>query len=142
MNAPKELRATTFAVIAALTIGAPLEGGTFVGVITLKDGQHVAVALLADKPAKRLPWAEAKAWAETVDGQLPTRPIAALLYANAKDQFEPTWHWTLDELQADTGDEDHDSYAWGCFFSYGYQGDSGKSHAAAARAVRLIHLEG
>jgi hypothetical protein len=131
-----------FAVVAALALGAPLDGGTFQGVITLPGGTHVAVALLAEKPDKRLTWADAKAWAEGIDGQLPTRPIAALLYANAKDQFTPDWYWTGDELSADTGNKRDASYAWGCHFSYGNQGSSGKSYAGCARAVRLIHIEG
>jgi hypothetical protein len=131
-----------FAVVAALALGAPLEGGTFQGVITLKDGAHVAVVLLAEKPAKRLKWADAKAWAESVDGVLPTRPVAALLYATAKAQFESEWHWTSDRLDADTGDKDDASCAWSCHFSYGNQYYNFTSSAGAARAVRLIHLEG
>jgi hypothetical protein len=79
-------------------------------------------------------------WAKEAGGQLPTRPIAALLYANAKDQFERTWYWTSDELQADTGDEDDASYAWFCFFYYGLQDFNLKSAEGAAVAVRLIHL--
>jgi hypothetical protein len=142
MTTTTETRKATFAVIAALALGAPLEGGTFAGVITLKDGTHVAVALLADKPGKRLNWADAKAWAEGVDGVLPTRPVAALLYANAKDQFESAWHWTSDRLDADTGDEEDASYAWSCSFGDGDQYYSLTSASGAARAVRLIHLEG
>ena len=131
-----------FAVVAALALGAPLEGGTFAGVITLKDGTHVAVALLADKPDERLTWADAKAWAEGIDGQLPTRPMAALLYANAKGQFTPDWYWTSDSLEADTGNKRDASCAWYCHFCNGYQLHGVKSYAGCARAVRLIHLEG
>ena len=130
-----------FATIAALALGAPLEGGTFRGVITLPSGAHVAVVLLADKPAKDLPWADAKAWAESVDGVLPTRPIAALLYANAKGEFEKSWHWTADELQADTGNKRDESFAWFCDFFSGRQSIGRKDGYYAARAVRLIHLE-
>ena len=132
----------TFSAVAALALGSPLEGGTFAGIVTLKDGAHVAVVLLADKPDKRLKWADALTWAESIDGVLPTRPVAALLYANAKDQFESTWHWTSDRLDVDTGDKDDASYAWHCGFYVGSQGFSIVSSAGAARAVRLIHLEG
>ncbi len=140
MNAP--LRIRTFAAIATLALGAPFEGGTFVGVITLKDGAHVAVVLLADKPTKRMKHAAAKTWAESVDGVLPTRPVAALLYAHAKTEFEPDLYWTADTLDADTGDKDDASYAWGCHFYGGAQGYDSTSVERAARAVRLIHLEG
>ena len=135
-----EAKTIKFAVLAALALGAPLEGGTFQAIVTLPNGSHVAVALLPDKPAGRVNHGEAKAWAESVGGVLPTRPIAAQLYANAKSECEPDWYWTADELQADTGDEDSSSYAWDCYFNDGDQGGSGKSYAGCARAVRLIHI--
>ncbi len=127
-----------FAVAAALALGAPLEGGTFRGVITLPGGAHVAVVLLADKPDERLTWEDAKAWAQGIDGQLPTHPIAALLYANAKDQFDRAWYWTADSLEADTGNKRDASYAWYCLFSLGSQGCIDVSSAGAARAVRRL----
>jgi len=129
-----------FSEVASLQIGDPLDGGTFAGIVTLKDGAHVAIALLADKPEKDLTWADAMAWAESVDGVIPTRPVATMLYANAKDQFESTWHWTSENLDADTGEKDDASYAWGCYFNYGHQGCSSVSSSGAARAVRLIPL--
>jgi hypothetical protein len=113
MTTATETKTLTFATIAALALGAPLEGGTFAGIITLKDGSHVAIALLADKPAERLKWADAKTWAESVDGVLPTRPVAAMLYANAKDQFEERWHWTSEPVDG--------SYAWMQYFFSGTQ---------------------
>jgi len=115
------IKTITFAAIAALTLGAELDGGKFAGITTLKDGTHCAVVLLSG-------------------GQLPTRPVAALLYANAKDQFEETWYWTSETLDADTGDEDDASYAWFCYFYYGDQYYLHKSAAGACVAVRLIPL--
>ena len=79
-------------------------------------------------------------WAEEAGGALPTRPVAALLYANAKDQFDPTWYWTSDTLDQDTGDEDDASFAWYCYFYYGYQYYDHKSAEGAAVAVRVIPL--
>ncbi|MBA4343246.1 MAG: hypothetical protein C0423_14005 [Methylibium sp.] len=128
----------TLATLPAL--GQPLDTGLFCGVITRKDGTHCAVVLLADKPDTRLTWSKAKAWADGVGGQLPSRPVAALLYANAKDQLQPAWHWTSDTLDADTGDEDDASYAWGCYFRHGDQNDTRESAEGAAVAVRLIPL--
>jgi len=137
-----ETKSIAFAVVATLAIGAPIEGGTFAGVVTLKDGAHVAVVLLANKPDKRLKWAKAMAWAKSVGGVLPTRPVAALLYANCKPEFERTWHWTSETLDADTGSKDDASYAWGCYFGTGSQYYDDVGSTGAARAVRLIHLEG
>jgi len=111
----------------------PLEAGMFAGVITLPDGKHYAVVLLADKPAKRLAWKDAMSWAESVGGHLPTRPIAAMLFANAKDQFEEAWHWTSESFDG--------SYAWSQNFHYGSQGFTHKSYEGRARAVRLIQLD-
>ena len=113
--------------------GQPLQGGIFAGLTTAPDGQHFAVVLLADKPATRLDWQAACAWVEAVGGTLPTRPVAAMLFANAKDAFDPTWYWTADEVDG--------SYAWGQYFGYGVQISHSKSYEGRARAVRLIPVE-
>lgn len=130
----------SFAFSALPSLGEVLANGTFQGITTTPAGAHMAIVLLDCKPSKRLTWKDAKAWAESVGGQLPTRPVSALLYANAKPLFQRTWHWTLDELQADTGDEDDASYAWYCHFTGGYQSSYHESAEGAAVAVRLIPL--
>lgn len=114
--------------------GKPLADGTFIGVTTLPDGTHAAVVLLDDRPEKRLTWQAAMDWAAGLDAQLPTRPIAALLYANARDRFERSWHWTSD------AHEEYASSAWYCYFTSGDQTLTHESFVACARAVRLIHL--
>lgn len=137
MTTATETKSIQFAVVAALSLGAPLEGGTFAGILTLPSGQHVAVALLTDKPNEELNWAAAKKWAESVGGELPTRPVAAMLFANAnanaKGQFEPEWHWTSEAYSG--------SGAW--IQSFG-DGDQDTCHVdnggSCARAVRMIPL--
>jgi len=127
----------TLAVPTALTLAAlpallqPLAGGTYCGVIT-HDGKPSAVVLLPDRPAKRLTWQKAMEWAASVDGQLPTRPAAALLYATARDQVEPKWHWT--------SETEGESYAWICGCNYGSQGYLNRGAEGCAVAVRLIPL--
>jgi hypothetical protein len=121
-----------FAVVAALALGAPLEGGTFAGILTLPNGTHAAVVLLADKPSEELNWADAKKWAESVGGELPARPAAAMLFANAKDQFESEWHWTLEAYGG--------SFAWVQYFGHGSQGTGHVDGDRWARAVRMIPL--
>ncbi len=113
-------------------LGEPLDGGIFAGLTTKKDGTHCAVVLLPGK-GYGLNWSDAKAWATEQGGELPSRPVAALLFANAKEQLRPEWHWTADE--------DGASYAWNCNFSIGNQYDSRKSYEGSAVAVRLIALE-
>lgn len=113
------------------SIGGALDGGTFVGLTTTPDGTHCAVVLLPGKVSS-LNWHDAKAWATEQGGELPSRSVAALLFANVKDQLIPAWHWIADESDA--------SYAWGCVFLYGSQYLSLKSHEGLAVAVRLISL--
>lgn len=133
MNAPQTVQ-THFAALAALALGADLEGGKFAGMVTLPDGRHVAVTLLPNRSDKRLKWADAMRWAEEAGGQLPTRPVAALLFANLRGEFEKDWHWTNETHELDA------SVAWHCGFSNGNQGNLAKSDAGCARAVRLIHI--
>jgi hypothetical protein len=121
----------TFAALPA--IGQPLDAGKFVGLTTTADGKHCAVVLLDDKPSKRLNWDDAKAWADSVGGTLPSRPVGALLFANARSSCEPNWHWTCEEYEHDG------SYAWFQYF-FGFQSYNVKSYEARARAVRLIHI--
>lgn len=132
MTISTETKSLTFAIVAALALGAPLEGGSFQGILTLPNGTHVAVVLLADKPAEELNWTAAKQWAESVGGELPARPAAAMLFANAKDQFEPEWHWTSEAYGG--------SYAWVQIFGYGDQFDDRVHDIHCARAVRMIPL--
>lgn len=120
--------------LIALSLGASLEDGKFAGLITLPDGKTVAVVLLPNKSDKRLAWAAAMAWATEAGGQLPTRPIAALLFANLRGEFEKTWHWTNEAHEAD------DSYAWSCYFDDGFQHYDSKGSNGTVRAVRLIHI--
>ena len=112
-------------------VGEDLDGGTFAGIITQPDGTHVAVVLL---PAwsEGLTWKLAGAWAEKQGGVLPSRPVAALLYANCKAKLQPRWHWTSEAYDA--------SFAWGCDFYGGGQSGNLKSAEGCAVAVRCIHL--
>lgn len=120
-----------FANLPAL--GAPLAGGIFVGVITQPDGTHAAVALLPDQ-AEDVTWQAATEWAEKLGGQLPTRPMAAMVFANTQERPQRGWHWTCETYKDDA------SYAWGCTFGYGGQYGYLKSNEGSAVAVRLIHL--
>ena len=118
--------------LAALPpVGADLDGGIFAGLTTTKGGTHCAVVLLPGR-GEELTWTKARTWAEKQDGELPTRPVAALLFANVKDALQPGWHWTSEEFDA--------SYAWHCDFHPGYQYDGHKSYEGCAVAVRRIHI--
>jgi hypothetical protein len=115
------------------TLGAPLDGGIFVGVITQPDGTHSAVALLPDH-AEDVTWQAAKDWAAGLNAQLPTRPMAALISTNTQDRPQEGWHWTGEEVKGFA------SFAWGCGFSSGGQFITHESYEGSAVAVRLIHI--
>ena len=121
----------TITIAALPAIGAALAGGTFAGLTTLPNGTHHAVVLLPGK-GDDLTWQQAGEWAAEQGGVLPTRPVAALLFANVKAQLQPEWHWTADEHSA--------SYAWFCTFVNGNQDYCLKSCEGSAVAVRLIPL--
>ena len=59
-------------------LGADFSGGTFAGITTRADGTHCAVVLLPGK-GEGLTWTKAKTWAKKQGGELPTRPVAAML---------------------------------------------------------------
>jgi hypothetical protein len=112
-------------------LGTALHGGIFAGLTTRKDGSHCAVVLLPDQ-GHALTWKKAGNWAQKLEAELPSRPVAALLFANVKDQLRTAWHWTGESYDA--------SYAWSCDFIYGLQLNYRKSSEGSAVAVRLIPL--
>lgn len=114
-------------------LGAPLDGGTFAGITTTKDGKHCAVVLLPTQ-GRDLTWTKAKAWAKQQGGELPSRPVGALLFANVRASLEPHWHWTCEEFTP--------SSAWSCNLYRGYQINTRKSYEGSAVAVRLMPLGG
>lgn len=123
---------TTLAALPAL--GADLHGGTFAGITTSKDGTHSAVILLPGNGTK-LTWDKARAWAEEQGGQLPTRAVDALMFANVRSALPSRgWHWTSEEH------EDDASVAWDCRFITVFQSNDLKSYECGAVAVRLIPL--
>jgi hypothetical protein len=127
--------ATAPLTLAALpAIGQPLAGGIFAGLTTKPDGTHHAVALLPNTPADKLKWDAAMAWAKDLDADLPSRPVAALLFATSRNHFEQAWYWTSET------DEDDGSFAWYQHFDDGSQRFGHKSWRGRARAVRLIQL--
>lgn len=121
----------TIAFAALPPVGTALEGGTFTGITTQPDGSHHAVILLPNH-GERLTWKRAIAWAKNLGAELPSRPVASMLFANVKAQLKPVWHWT--------SEEDDASYAWFCDFGTGDVLSFPKSYEGSAVAVRLIPL--
>ena len=114
-------------------IGSPLAGGTYAGIVSPADGAPYALILLADKPATRLAWKPATAWAKKLKATLPNRVEGALLFANLGGHFDPSWHW-LETQHSESG-------AWGQYFGYGTQGYGDVKYEGLARAVRRLVLQ-
>lgn len=128
---------TTTSTIVALTLdmlpalGEALDGGIFAGITTTKEGVHVAVVLLPAR-GEDLNWQAAQEWAKDAGGELPSRPVAALLFAHVKKHLLGGWHWTSESEGA--------SWAWSCDFYDGYQFNDDRSAELSAVAVRQIPL--
>jgi hypothetical protein len=109
----------------------PNVDGIYAGVASgneLEPDGHLV--LLDAKTDKDMTWAEAKSWAESVGGRLPTRLESALLYANVRDKLDTSnWHWTGTESQSSSDN------AWYQYFYHGVQGTSTKYSTLRARAV-------
>ena len=123
----------TITLAALPAINQPFAGGLFAGLTTLPNGTHAAVALLPDQ-GTGLTWAAAQAWAAERQAVLPTRPQAALVFANLRQHLRKRAHWTSETH------EDDASYAWCCYFCYGSTVTSPKSFEGCAVALRLIPL--
>lgn len=140
-TATTETKSIKFAVVAALALGAPFEGGTFAGITTQRDGTHVAVIYL-ETSDKEFNHAGCVAWARERGGELVTRAGFHLLRETIKDKLpKQGWCFTADTLDMDTGKKSAASCAWGCGFGNGDTGYDVKSFERQAVAVRLIHLE-
>ncbi len=122
---------------SALTIPTLLEGERYAGiVIDSATGQPTHhLILIPQQPETRLTWDEAIAWAASIDAELPTRQESALLYANLKPAFEPTWYWTGEQYAGNA------SYAWGQGFDGGNQYLTGKGYKGRVRAVRRFLID-
>jgi len=118
---------TTVRFTADITLAT---GEVYAGLILGTEGQPRHHLVLLPGEAEDLEWEEAKAWAIEAGGELPTRQEQALLYANCKAYFQPTWYWSSEAHDSDG------SYAWSQVFNGGYQSSGRKVSTLRARAVR------
>jgi hypothetical protein len=105
-------------------------GEHYAGLVLAADGTLMHHLILLPGEGEDLDWEAAQQWAQNAGGALPTRQEQALLFANLKGQFKPTWYWSADSY------EDDGSFAWVQYFNYGGQDDNHKSYEGRARAVR------
>lgn len=109
-------------------------GEQYAGVILGKDGAPDHHLILLPGAAEDLTWEQAKEWAASVGGELPTRREQSLLFANLKEAFEGTWYWSSEQYAG------FSHYAWLQHFTVGNQVNLLKSSEFRARAVRRLVL--
>lgn len=120
------------------------QGGIYAGIARGADGAGDHHLVLCPLNPPKLPWDEAMEWATeltalTHDGitlgnwSLPTRAESALLFANLRDQFDPTWYWTSEQYSR--------ANAWIQTFDDGLQLNVVKSYEGRARAVRRLVIQ-
>ena len=109
-------------------------GEIYVGLATDPEGKSVHhIVLLPGEEVKN--WTEAKAWAASIGGELPTRTEALLLFRTQRDQFKRDLYWTSEQRAGGP------SYAWYQNFGWGDQYDNDLSWELLARAVRRVPVE-
>lgn len=101
----------------------------YAGILLGDVDQHI---ILLPRKIWNVTWEEAKRFAASSGGELPTRREQSLLFANAHDEFKPVWHWSSEQYSDDT------SCAWVQDFGNGYQYCLHKSGEYATRPVRRI----
>lgn len=121
-----------------LNIPPLAEGETYIGAIGNKSGDVYHLVLLPGDN-DRAPHAQQMEWAKSIGGDLPNKLEAAMLFANAKDQFKPAWYWTNETL-FDPDEPDDTDYAWVQYFINGIQGYGHKYYGYRARAVRRLPI--
>jgi len=117
-----------------ITLAALRPGERYAGLILGKDGEPSYHLILLDGEAEDVSWDDAKVWATTIGGELPTRREQSLLYANLKEEFQGAWYWSGEQSESYSDD------AWGQDFGDGDQNDYRKDLEFRARAVRRLSL--
>ena len=119
----------------ALPNRPPLAAGElYAGLIIGKDGAPDHHLILLPGAVEDKTWEQAKEWAASIGGELPTRREQSLLFANLKEQFEGTWYWSSEQSASN-------SYAaWYQTFDGGIQHYGHKGNELRARAVRRLIL--
>jgi len=105
-------------------------GERYIGAIVSAEGIATHIILLPG--VTRANWQAAKEWAASIGGDLPNRVEQALLFATAKEEFEPNYHWSNEQHASDS------DYAWITTFFNGYQDSLNVTAQLRARAVRRL----
>lgn len=106
------------------------EGERYTATIITESERYHLIRLPGDNdPANH---ADQIAWAKSIGGDLPNRVESALLYREAKSEFQERAYWT-NEIDAEDP-----VYAWCQYFLNGHQHWSSTNGTLRARAVRRL----
>ena len=118
----------------------PGSGGIFAGLVRGQDGASDYLLILGPEK-EECNWQDAMDWAtgldinDHADFTMPTRAEQSILFGNLRDQFEPEWYWSREQLAALS------DYAWVQTFGYGNQVSYHESVDYRARAVRRLIIQ-
>ena len=110
------------------------KGEVYAGLILGKDGAPDHHLIVIPGEIEKATFAEAQKWAKKQGGDLPTRREQRVLFANAKEAFQPDWYWSGEPYASDA------RYAW---FQDFYDGDQyyyDVDDRCRARAVRRLPI--
>ena len=111
------------------------KGEVYAGLILGTDGVPDHHLIVIPGEAEKVTFAEAQKWAKKQGGDLPTRREQRVLFANAKEAFQPDWYWSGEPYAS------YASYAWYQDFSYGYQYYDHIGYQCRARFVRRLIID-
>lgn len=130
-------KAPAAATIPLPRIHSTYAGGEVMGVVMGENGQPDYLLIdLGVEPKNNVTWGEAKTWAASVGGDLPTRREQAVMFGNRLEgQYKPRWYWSGEAHASEP------SWAWVQYFFNGTQYDGRKANRTRARAVRRVPFQ-
>ena len=111
------------------------KGEVYAGLILGKDGAPDHHLIIIPGEIEKATFAEAQKWAKKQGGELPSRREQRVLFANAKEAFQPEWYWSGELYASDA------SYAWCQYFLNGFQDFNHIFNPCRARAVRRLIIQ-
>ncbi|MDE3023148.1 MAG: DUF1566 domain-containing protein [Pseudomonadota bacterium] len=108
-------------------------GEHYAGVILKEDGTPDYHLVGLPGEIESATWEEAKTWAKSIGGELPTLRELGLERVNGRKHFQSDWYWSSEAHSSD-------GYAWYQDFHDGDQICYGTSRKLRARAVRRLAI--
>ena len=124
--------------VAAHVLSLPklCAGEIYLGVVSNTAGElHHVILLLGQR--EDINFADAKEWAASIGGDLPTRIEHLVLYKNHRGEFDQRAYWSNEE----DDDPEYAGWAWFQYFGHGSQSNDPTHYELRARAVRRLPIQ-